>query len=221
MLFACVILISASPRPVVYSDTQNNTAMREMQNLLQSLRYESNNHEQEIRIFDEKLKNLDTIIESLREESDQVNLSNKNQIKSQSTAMSEKLSAQEALAQGLISDMKQFKTHAQEVDASFVAIHKKIGALETAVAQINDNIKHMQEAIYTMTDALQGKDVSDKKSGTAASPKNQSNVYIVKSGDSLEKIAKKHQTTVQAIRDLNGLCNDRIIVGKALQLPEK
>jgi LysM repeat protein len=45
--------------------------------------------------------------------------------------------------------------------------------------------------------------------------------YRIKPGDSLEKIARANQTTVQAIKELNGLTNDRIVVGKLLQLPEK
>jgi len=44
--------------------------------------------------------------------------------------------------------------------------------------------------------------------------------YRIKDGDSLAKIAKAHQTTVQAIKVVNGLTNDKIVVGKMLQIPE-
>ncbi len=46
-------------------------------------------------------------------------------------------------------------------------------------------------------------------------------VYHVKGGDSLGKIAKRHGTTVKAIRQLNGLSNDNIRVGQKLKLPAK
>ena len=43
--------------------------------------------------------------------------------------------------------------------------------------------------------------------------------YVVKSGDTLGRIAKTHGTTVKAIKVANGLTSDRIAVGKSLKLP--
>lgn len=47
------------------------------------------------------------------------------------------------------------------------------------------------------------------------------NLYVVKSGDVLGKIAKDHGTTVTAIKALNGLATDKINVGQKLKLPPK
>lgn len=44
--------------------------------------------------------------------------------------------------------------------------------------------------------------------------------YVVKSGDTLGRIAKAHGTTVKAIKSANGLTSDRIAVGKTLKLPQ-
>jgi LysM repeat protein len=44
--------------------------------------------------------------------------------------------------------------------------------------------------------------------------------YVVKSGDSLSRIARTHRTTVKAIKAANGLTSDRIVVGQNLKLPE-
>jgi len=43
--------------------------------------------------------------------------------------------------------------------------------------------------------------------------------YVVKSGDSLTRIARAHGTTVKAIKAANGLTSDRIVIGQALKLP--
>ncbi|MDB6018911.1 MAG: LysM peptidoglycan-binding protein [Pedosphaera sp.] len=48
-----------------------------------------------------------------------------------------------------------------------------------------------------------------------------SDVYVVKSGDSLTKIAKEHGTTVKAIRAANDLKTDKIKVSQHLKLPAK
>jgi LysM repeat protein len=47
------------------------------------------------------------------------------------------------------------------------------------------------------------------------------NAYLVKTGDTLLKIAQVHGTTVKEIKTLNGLTTDRIKVGDKLKLPAK
>jgi LysM repeat protein len=44
-------------------------------------------------------------------------------------------------------------------------------------------------------------------------------LYTVKSGDNLSKIATEHKTTVRAIRSANNLSTDRITVGQKLKIP--
>jgi LysM repeat protein len=44
-------------------------------------------------------------------------------------------------------------------------------------------------------------------------------IYVVKSGDTLSKIATDHGTTVKALRAANNLTSDRIVVGKKLKIP--
>ncbi len=44
--------------------------------------------------------------------------------------------------------------------------------------------------------------------------------YVVKSGDSLRRIARTHGMTAEAIKAANGLTSDRIIAGQNLKLPE-
>ncbi|HEV2318608.1 MAG TPA: LysM peptidoglycan-binding domain-containing protein [Verrucomicrobiae bacterium] len=44
-------------------------------------------------------------------------------------------------------------------------------------------------------------------------------VYLVKSGDTLSRIAHAHHTTVKAIKDANRLDSDRISIGQKLSIP--
>ncbi|HKI69078.1 MAG TPA: LysM peptidoglycan-binding domain-containing protein [Verrucomicrobiae bacterium] len=46
-------------------------------------------------------------------------------------------------------------------------------------------------------------------------------VYVVKSGDTLSKIARHYGVTVSAIRSANNLITDRILVGQKLKIPIK
>lgn len=45
-------------------------------------------------------------------------------------------------------------------------------------------------------------------------------IHVVKSGDTLTRIAKTHGTTIKAIESANGLASDHIVVGTKLKLPE-
>ena len=55
-----------------------------------------------------------------------------------------------------------------------------------------------------------------KTTASKAAPKQQ--YYIVKSGDTLEKIAKLHGTSIQAVRTANKMKKDMIFPGQKLQL---
>ncbi len=53
----------------------------------------------------------------------------------------------------------------------------------------------------------------------ATAPAPAEEVYVIKTGDTLIRIAKDHHITVQAIKAANGLKTDRILAGKKLKLP--
>lgn len=57
------------------------------------------------------------------------------------------------------------------------------------------------------------------KPAPAPSAKPSGNVYEVKKGDSLSEIALRFGTTVKAIKSVNGLTSDKILVGQKLVLP--
>ena len=44
-------------------------------------------------------------------------------------------------------------------------------------------------------------------------------LYVVKSGDTLSRIAKAQGTTIKALKAVNGLASDRIVVGAKLKIP--
>jgi LysM repeat protein len=57
--------------------------------------------------------------------------------------------------------------------------------------------------------------------GVSATSMGGGETYVVKSGDTLTKIAKTHGTTVKAIRAENNLTTDHIKVGQKLKIPAK
>lgn len=213
-LAAPLALFVAQPleaAPKRYFDDQTSVALREMRDSLDDMRHEVSNHEIEIKTYDEKLRNLETIIDSLRQQSADIALVHKDALKDSSATLEMKLNSLETTTKGLVADLKQFKNHANET-ASAMAQHKqKLSDLEKILEIQNQNLDSLQTAIKSLSEALQVK----SNLPVASSEK----LYKVAPGDSLEKIARKHQTTIQVIKELNGLVNDKIIVGKTLKVP--
>ncbi|KAF3361491.1 putative muropeptidase (Autolysin) [Chlamydiales bacterium STE3] len=64
----------------------------------------------------------------------------------------------------------------------------------------------------------------ENKSSTVAKPQDRSEKYIevtVKRGDALEKIARNHGTSVEALRKANRLNNDKLKIGQVLRIPQQ
>ena len=53
----------------------------------------------------------------------------------------------------------------------------------------------------------------------SSAPDAHSSSYEIQKGDNLSKIAKKHQVTVDLLKKVNGLADDKLIPGKKLKIP--
>lgn len=210
---------AATTRNRVTQQEEQAAALKELRDTFVSVRHQVRNQEDELRIFDERLKNYESIIDGLRDHIQEATQASKEMMKGSSASMEAKLGALELTSKNLVNDLKQFKTFSTESATAFSQTKQKIADLERAVEMQNQNIEHLQSAIKALLDALQIKEtVPAAKSATVAGS---AKTYKVKSGDSLEKIAKANGTTIKALRETNLLANDKIREGQTLKLPEK
>jgi LysM repeat protein len=204
-----VSLSAAPPRRYGYDDDQN---VREMRDSIEFLRHEIENHEAELRMFEERVNTQESTIASLRQQLIDANQSNKDFVRGSASTWDGRIANVESANKGLIADMRQLKSHANDSADALNQNKQKFGELEKIIALQNQNIENLQAALSALTEAMQVKDV-------AVADSTGSKQYQVKPGDSLEKIARAHNTTVKAIKELNNLPNDRIVVGKTLLIP--
>lgn len=183
--------------------------MKEMKDGLDKLRHQINNQETELKAFEEKLESIDSIVDSMREQTKKSLSSQKEQLKGSSENFESRLAAIESMQKALTADLKKFQTFSSETASGFQSLKEKISAIEQDTSLLHRNIDNLQLAMNALTDAMQMK--IDPSSGGKS--------YQVKNGDSLEKIAKAHGTTIKAIKELNGLTSDKIIVGAWLKIP--
>jgi LysM repeat protein len=175
------------------------------QNSVSDLRHEVSNHEAEIRMFEERLNTQEVIVDSLRQQLLDVNDENRELVKKSSVSMEGSLSHLEASVKGITDDVKTLQAHGNDT-SKVLSQHKK------KMEELEHKLDQLQETLQLVLDALQ---VSPKES--IASQGEQ--VYEVKSGDSLEKIARLHKTSIRKIKELNQLKSDRIYIGQKLKLP--
>jgi len=104
-------------------------------------------------------------------------------------------------------------------------ISRRNGISMKALAEANPGVSNTKLKVGQVLQLPAGAKVATKSTVSApthASAKvgTTSGRYVVKRGDTLNKIARAHGTTVKAVKAANGLTSDRIAVGRVLKMPE-
>ena len=183
----------AAPKPALRVGTQ-------IQDKVEDLQTEVDNHTTEIRIIEEKLQNQVVILESIRDQFQDTNQSQKDFVKNSSVSLENRILSLESTIKSITNDLKQMQTHSNETANALKQYKQKI-------ADQGTSIETLQKAMNTLLEAMQ--------INAAATTK----AYTVQSGDTLEKIAKKQKTTVKELTQLNGLQGEKIFIGQTLRLP--
>jgi LysM repeat protein len=106
---------------------------------------------------------------------------------------------------------------------SFYSIGKKHGVSASAIAKANPGIDSTRLKVgqKLQIPAAGAAPVPMGLRDTPPTPGGEAETYVVKSGDTLTRIAKAHGISAAALRDLNALKTDRINAGQKLKLPAK
>jgi len=187
--FFCALLLS-SAAPV--KSTMDATAF---------LRHELGNHEAQLSAIEERLENYEATGVALHQQL--INMEYRvEQLQAYGTGCEKGLIRVEATAKALEVQIQQMYGQYKELMAAVAPIEQQQREQKEATASL-------RIALETLIEALQrdGEQPEHDKS------------YRVKAGDTLEKIAKAHQTTARAIKECNNMKSDRIVIGRKLCLP--
>lgn len=190
--------------------------MPTLQRQLNDLKYELNNQGSEIHTLEEQIRNQETILDNLRQDLTQNIQDQKDFNRGQTVDLESKLETLDNTVKGIISDLRQMKNQANDSVAVLGQYKQKLSDLEKIIEAQNQHMHNLETALASIMEVLQAKDVSDKAmTRLNDGPK----TYRVQSGDTLEKIARSNKVSIQTLRDLNKLNNDRIMVGQTLKIP--
>lgn len=166
-----------------------------------TLRHEVHNHSEEIRVLYARLATQESLIESLRDDIQKI-----------SRASLEVSQGDAKQAQARISDLEiKVDTLERQLAKKEEVLNQtlqRFDTLDLTLDQQKKNSRHLEKSLGTLLEAV-GADTPSAATGT----------YCVAAGDSLEKLARRFKTSVNTLKELNGLTNDRIVVGKKLKVP--
>jgi len=106
-----------------------------------------------------------------------------------------------------------FSTLAKKFHVSVKAIENANPGLDPTKLKIGQTVHIPAPTVAALS--------SGTVAGTTADTSTGGQTYVVKSGDSLSKIAGEFGTTVKALRSANSLATDKIVVGQKLKVPAK
>jgi LysM repeat protein len=205
-LFSLFLAGCSSHLAVMQQDKHDTSiALDEIRIELADLKHSLNNTQVELQILDEQVKSQDQVLQKGKTASGSSNTLSDTKI----AALEKKLNLVEKQQEKIFSEMKQLTLHANQTSSSLSQYKSKINDLENSIHDQNQRI----EEVVQLKSTLQSLTMAMKN------PASTSGVYKVKPGDSLEKIAKSHQTSVDAIKKANNLTHNKILVGQELKIP--
>ena len=193
------------------SQYYSDAALDELRLELSDVKHELHSARVEINLLEEKLAKQQNAL-SLAKSQEGLKQNEKKTYASDLDALGKKIDRLEKILDKAMADVRNLSANDNKAIA-------RIQELESAIALQDkkfEEIAKLKNTLTTISKAI-GQSVQNAQREKAVSdPLDQT--YIVKAGDSLEKIARDHNTTVDAIKKLNQLPNDKIIVRQKLKI---
>lgn len=209
LLFCTCLAVTADAMAASRSsfNDQDRSIIRKIYDRLEMMRHEIGNHEAELRVFNDKLRNMEDAIEDLRHQFDLTVQSQQDKLKGSET----KIVSQENTMKEFVTDLQKLQNHANDSTSVLENYEKQIIQMEEVMKSQTKNVDDLKAAVRALMDAMGGTDGSIDGY----------RIYHVQPGDSLGVIAQKHSSTIRDIKDLNNLKSDTIIVGQKLKIPDR
>ena len=193
LLTGCTAVNSSSKD----SKHQMELTLHKVRTDVEDLRHDLNTYEIEHHVLEGKLIDQERIITTLKAK---LSDGNKGKLEQDIDTLNKKLHQLTKEQEKVLTDIRKLSSHANDTT--------------TALGQFRDKISLYEKTLDTQKEHLL--EVKKLRENLASLTRE---IYIVKSGDSLEKIAKTHNMTVDALKRANNLSKDLIVVGQELKLP--
>lgn len=203
LLFASCTPLKSSPNDERH---QLELTLHEVQTNLDDVRHDINCFHTELQILDGRIKYYENTLAALKQHDLEKQQTRIEQLSVQIQALEKKWLSLEKNQGRDSEELGSLSSHANETTAALSQFKDRIGELEQEIHTQNrkfDELAKLKGHIEMLAKGIQG----DFK------------LYRVKPGDSLDKIARAHKTSVDKIKKCNNLDQDLIVVGQELKIP--
>lgn len=169
---------------------------------LEEIKHDMTSYQMQLQIIEGKIAAGDDLIATMKERFHETQKSSWNQLEYQISLMEKKSKNLEAQHEELVSQLLGLQHYATDTTK--------------ALGQYKDKLKDLEKIIASNQETIE--QIKHKKSSPSKSDR-PLKTYVVRPGDSLEKIAKLHETSIDEIKKINQLSHDLIIVGQELVVP--
>jgi peptidoglycan endopeptidase LytE len=206
VVVSAFVLSSCSSHLAVLNKDKYDTsvALDEMRIELSDVKHSLSNTQVEMQILEDKLRSQDKNLQVSKSQNNNLAIGAEQKI----ALMEKKLQSIEKMQEKLSVELKHLSTHANQTTVSLSQYQNRIRDLETELHDQNKlihEIAQLKGTLKSITQAIKA-DVSPS-------------TYRVKAGDSLEKIARMHKTTVDALKKANNLNSAKIVIGQEIVIP--
>ncbi len=188
---------------------QMELTLHEVQTNLDDLRHDLNCFQTELQIIDGKIKHQESESQKIKSSYIEKQQNKIENLLKQLNSLDNKISSIENKNNSASNDINQLTTNANDTISALSQQKEKMNELERLVYSQNKKLEEVAKLKTTLETIAKSMQQNS----------NYTSVYKVKAGDSLEKIAKINQVSVEDIKKINNLNNDLIVIGQELKIP--
>lgn len=126
------------------------------------------------------------------------------------SALQQRIASLEKTQQLASSDLHALNKCLKEAASGLSEVRQQISALDHRLSYESERlgeVTNLRTTLSSLTKAM------------SSSAQASSKVHRVRAGDSLEKIARQYQTSIEEIKNINGITSNKILVGQELKIP--
>lgn len=182
---------------------RSDMSIDEMRLELADVKHDLKSTQVELNLLDERVKKQTSSLSSSVKPSSEASAGN-----AQVASLERRIADLEKLIERTNTDLRNLSSHTNQALAKLNTLEQEVSSHEKRL----DEVVKLKSTLTSISHAI--------GQSPSSAPISSNKTYKVKAGDSLEKIARNHQTSIASLKNLNNLKNDKIVVGQELRIPD-